>query len=148
VAQDADVCPKCGYKLENGVCSYCGYSVGKPQPAAKPESIDPKKTMRPIRKAEKEGSFSLIPISEEDGNPEGEALLYEGNEVILNRENTDAKNTTITSVAQANVTLENGKWTIEDKSEYKTTFVQAARKIEIQDGDLILLGNQLYRFKS
>jgi hypothetical protein len=68
--------------------------------------------------------------------------------VILNRENTDAKNTTITSVAQANVTLENGKWTIEDKSEYKTTFVQAARKIEIQDGDLILLGNQLYRFKS
>ena len=28
------------------------------------------------------------------------------------------------------------------------TFIQAARKIELENGDLILLGNQLYRFDS
>ena len=47
---------------------------------------------------------------------------------------------------QATIAYHEGKWSIEDKSEYKTTFVQAFDKIEIQQGALILLGNQLYRF--
>jgi hypothetical protein len=103
--------------------------------------------MRPQRKGEKEGAFLLTPISEETGTPEGEDLAFEGNEVLLNRENTDSKNMTITSQKQAVIRREGGVWTIEDLSEYQTTFVQAARHIELQDGDLILLGNQLYRFK-
>ena len=78
--------------------------------------------------------------------PEGNEMSFEGNSVILNRDNTDSKNKTITSQEQAVVTFENGKWCIEDKSEFKTTFVQASRKIELSSGDLILLGNQLYRF--
>ena len=89
----------------------------------------------------------MVPISEETGMPEGDELSYEGNTIILNRDNTDPKNSTITSQEQASLTFENGKWSIEDKSEYKTTFVQAVRKIELQQGDLILLGNQLYRFE-
>lgn len=64
----------------------------------------------------------------------------------LNRENTDPKNDTITSQLQAVITHENGKWNIVDKSELKTTFVQAVDKIELQKGGLILLGNQLYQF--
>ena len=74
-------------------------------------------------------------------------MHYEGYEIILNRDNTDPKNDTITSQEQACITFEDGKWCIEDKSEYNTTFVQAAHKIELQEGDLILLGNQLYRFE-
>jgi hypothetical protein len=65
-------------------------------------------TMRPIRKGEKEGAFKLIPISEVTGMPEGETLHYEGNEVMLNRDNTDPKNKTITSHEQACLTLNNG----------------------------------------
>ena len=42
---------------------------------------------------------------------------------------------------------EDGKWNIEDKSEYQTTFVQASSQIELKSGSLILLGNQLYRFE-
>ena len=106
-----------------------------------------RKTVRPMRKAEKEAEFKLVPISEETGMPEGKPLLFEGNAVVLNRDNTDPKNSTITSQEQADITFENGKWAIEDKSEFKTTFVQAARKVELQKGDLILLGNQLYRFE-
>lgn len=135
-------CPVCGYPLENGECSACGYKDGNDSPE------DPRKTIRPRRKVEKEGEFKLLPISEETGMPEGDELSFNGNNVVLNRDNTDPNNSTITSQEQASLSFENGKWCIEDKSEYKTTFVQASRKIELQSGDLILLGNQLYRFES
>ena len=140
-------CPQCGYELENGECSACGYKVGEEKPSPVNVVADARKTVRPIRKGEKEGCFKLVPISEETGMPEGDALSYEGNTVVLNRDNTDPKNSTITSQEQASLGFENGKWSIEDKSEYRTTFVQAIRKIELQHGDLILLGNQLYRFE-
>lgn len=139
-------CPKCGYQLENGECPACGYNETN-TPAPVNVSNEARKTTRPIRKGEKTGGFKLVPISEETGMPEGNELAYEGNEVVLTRDNTDPKNTTITSQEQACLSFENGKWCIEDRSEYKTTFVQSSRKIELQQGDLILVGNQLYRFE-
>ena len=139
-------CPECGYPLENGECSACGYKVGE-EKSTPANAIDPRKTVRPIRKGEKEGAFRLVPISEETGMSEGEELSYEGNNVVLNRDNTDPKNPTITSHEQASISFENGTWSVEDRSEYKTTFVQAARKVELLQGDIILLGNQLYRFE-
>lgn len=151
VLEDKIECPDCGYELENGVCPSCGYdSKTDKKSDEKPVNMnnEGKKTVRPRRKGEKDGRFVLTPISEETGQPEGDLIQFEGNEVELKRENTDPKNETITSQQQAIVTHESGKWCIEDKSEYKTTFVQAARKIELQNGDLILLGNQLYQFNS
>ena len=142
-------CPECGYKLENGVCSACGYSETKAPKQinnVKNMQIDGKQTIRPHRKGEKEGRFVLTPISEDNGQPEGDIIQFEGNEVALNRENTDPRNSTITSLTQAVVSREDGNWNIVDKSEYHTTFVQASRKVELRNGDLILLGNQLYRF--
>lgn len=151
VLEEQSECPDCGYELENGVCPSCGYD-SKADKKSDEKLVnmnnEGKKTVRPRRKGEKDGRFVLTPISEETGQPEGDLIQFEGNEVELNRENTDPKNETITSRQQAIVTHENGKWCIEDKSEYKTTFVQASRKIELQNGDLILLGNQLYQFNS
>lgn len=143
-------CPECGYTLDNdGKCSSCGYSVNG-TPEKEQETISSsnqgRKTMRPIRKGEKEGRFVLTPISEENGLPEGDPLIFEGNEVSLNRDNTAPKNQTITSQTQAVVRCENGKWSIIDKSEYKTTFVQARDTIDLENGGLILLGNQLFKF--
>lgn len=147
VLGEVATCPECGCPLEDGECPSCGYKVGgeKPQPVSDVDDL--RKTKRPNRKGEKEAAFKLVPISEETGMQEGEELSYEGNKVVLNRDNTDPKNTTITSQKQASLSFENGKWSIKDKSELQTTFVQAARKIELQEGDLILLGNQLYRFE-
>lgn len=141
-------CPDCGHSLEDGECPNCGYKIENTSALA-PVKVaeEARKTMRPIRKGEKADEFKLVPISDKTGMPEGDELTYEGNEVILNRDNTDSKNTTITSQEQACLSFENGKWCIEDRSEYKTTFVQASRKIELQQGDLILLGNQLFRFE-
>lgn len=164
------VCPMCGYPMEHGVCASCGYEAGADvggansangangaagsKSAAAPQAqaagvavpSDARKTMRPKRKGEKEGMFSLTPISEDTGQPEGEAMRYEGNEVLLNRDNTDPRNKTITSHGQAEVVFADGKWTIRDKSQLKTTFVQAGDPVELKDGAIILLGNQLYRF--
>lgn len=146
-----DICPECAYELVNGVCSFCGYGVKKEEEVETEQinrvAVNVKQTMRPVRKGEKNNVFALIPISEETGMPEGEALNYEGENIVLSRDNTDPQNKTITSHEQAVVTFENGKWFIEDHSEYKTTFVQAARKTELQKGDLILLGTQLYRIE-
>lgn len=154
VGQAAAVCPECGFTLRNGECANCGYVSEGKQPSAqavaepsRPTSrFDARKTMRPQRKGEKEQKFTLTPISEETGQPEGGPIAYEGNEIMLNRDNTDPKNPTITSRQQAMVSFKDGKWNIEDKSEYQTTFVQASSQIELKSGSLILLGNQLYRF--
>ena len=136
---NANTCPQCGYEMENGVCPMCGHTVNTP-------AADPRKTMRPIRKGDKEGTFTLTPISEETGMPEGEAMKYDGNDVCLNRDNTDPRNKTITSQEQAAISFADGKWSIIDKSQLKTTFVQAENAIELQDNSIILLGSQLYRF--
>lgn len=145
---EKSVCPDCGHSLEDGECPNCGYNVeDTPVPAPVKVADEARRTMRPIRKGEKAGEFKLVPISEQTGMQEGDELEYEGNDVVLNRDNTDPKNATITSQEQACLSFENGRWCIEDRSEYKTTFVQASRKIELREGDLILVGNQLYRFE-
>lgn len=152
-----DVCPKCGMPLEDGVCPKCGV-VGADSP--KPQGVDAgdspeasshvaaqaRKTVRPHRKDAKEGAFSLTPISEDTGEPEGDPIQFEGDVVSLSRENTDPKNKTITSKEQARIVRENGAWSIQDSSDYKTTFVQAREQIGLKPGTLILLGSQLYEF--
>lgn len=150
-----DVCPKCGRPLEDGICPKCGEVCGdspKPQgtdagsPRSSHVAAQARKTVRPHRKEAKEGAFSLTPISEDTGEPEGEPIQFEGDVVSLSRENTDPKNKTITSKEQARIVKENGAWSIQDSSDYKTTFVQAKEQIGLKPGTLILLGSQLYEF--
>ncbi len=153
VLEEQTECPECGYILENGVCPFCGYDSNANNNEIINDNTDnmnadAKKTVRPRRKGEKGGRFVLTPISEDTGMAEADFIQFEGNEVQLNRDNTDPNNKTITSQLQAVITYQDGKWSIEDKSEYKTTFVQAEHKIELQNGSLILLGNQLYQFNS
>lgn len=95
---------------------------------------------------ELEPSFILKPLKKFNERHELEEREFEGDSVILNRSNTDEKNGSITSKEQAVVSHKDGKWYIEDKSEQKTTFVQASHQIELQDGDIILLGNRLFEF--
>lgn len=90
--------------------------------------------------------FFLKPVKKVNERHELEAREFEGTEIVLNRDNTESNNLSITSRQQAVMTHENGRWYIEDKSEQKTTFVQAASKIELHDGDIILLGNRLFEF--
>ena len=94
-----------------------------------------------------EPAFILQPVLRMNERKPVEAVEHEGNEVILSRENTEPGNPSITSQEQAVVTCSDGHWYIENRSEQKTTFVLATKKIELHDGDIILLGNRLFEFK-
>lgn len=71
---------------------------------------------------------------------------YEGDSVILNRENTEPDNRTITSREQAELMYEDGKWYLVNKSELCSTFIEAGRKIEILAGDVVVMGDRRFRF--
>lgn len=91
-------------------------------------------------------SFVLEVVKRNNERKDFKPMEYEGESVLLNRANTDTDNPSITSREQAVVSHEDGKWFIEDKSDQKTTFVQAAHKVELHEGDLILMGDRLFVF--
>lgn len=168
-------CPKCGYPVRLGTekCPNCKFPVsqsegiGQRQPTVtvngpqskeshyRPTRMNPEEnrttgfrgTINPyMMNMEMEPTFALKPIRRMNERHELEEQEYEGKEVSLNRANTEPNNSSITSRQQAIVTRIDGRWYIEDKSEQKTTFVQAAKRIELHDGDIILLGNRLFEF--
>ena len=75
-------------------------------------------------------------------------MEYGGKSIILNRENTEVSNRTITSKEQAEIVFEDGHWYLLDRSELRTTFIQANRKIEIIPDDIIVLGDRRFKFES
>ena len=168
-------CPKCGYPVRIGTekCPNCKFpvsqgggaaqrqptvTVNEPQPRdphLRPTRINPDEnrptgfrgTINPyMMNMEMEPTFALKPIRRMNERHELEEQEYEGKEISLNRANTEPNNSSITSRQQAVVTRIDGRWYIEDRSEQKTTFVQAAQRIELHDGDIILLGNRLFEF--
>ena len=89
--------------------------------------------------------LTLIP--EEDEKIEPVPNDYEGASIILTRENTEANNRTITSKEQAELINEDGKWFILNKSELGSTYLEASRKLELQPGDIIVLGDRRFKFE-
>ena len=173
---DESTCPKCGYPIRAGVdkCPNCKYEINRSVESARRSSSNSwedehdnrRSSRQPTRlgngtkgggkyrgtinpymmNIEAEPYFTLKPQKRINERHELDEIEYEGKEVILTRDNTEENNPSITSRQQAVVTRIDGHWFIEDKSEQKTTFVQAASKIELHDGDLILLGNRLFEF--
>ena len=73
---------------------------------------------------------------------------FENAKVVLNRQNTDPENLSITSKQQAVLTFENGKWYIEDKSAYKTTYIRVTQKTELHNGDIVAMGDREFEFST
>lgn len=171
--KEGSQCPKCGYPVRIGTekCPNCKFRIKSSESLSfnsenefSSERAD--STRRPTRmnsgngdggkfrgtinpymmNMEMESTFVLKPLKRVNERHGFEEQEYEGKEVILNRDNTEQNNSSITSREQAIVTRVDGHWYIEDRSEQKTTFVQAAQKVELHDGDIILLGNRLFEF--
>ena len=129
-------CAKCGAPLSPGAkfCPSCGAPVrpGTVNPWAAPQS----------------GTFcTLKPIAWQGESIEYSPQSYSGEKIVLNRENTDPNNQSITSKAQAELVYENDAWYLEDKSEQQTTYIHAGRKTKLESGDIIILGNRRFEFK-
>ena len=128
VSIDFTFCPKCGERIHLPTIRAIRH---KPAPAPEP----PKPKCR----------LTIVP--EEDEQEVPEANEYEGTSIILTRENTEAYNRTITSKEQAELICEDGKWYILNKSEFGSTYLEANRKLEIQQGDIIVLGDRRFKFE-
>lgn len=74
-------------------------------------------------------------------------VSYSGEEIVLNRANTDSNNNSITSREQAVICHENGEWYIENRSDLQTTLIRVDRKLKLEDGDVIVLGNRMFEFR-
>lgn len=134
-------CSSCGnhVPLDAAFCPHCGASI-KNNPI--------RGTVNPWSKPQDSAFFTLKPIAWEGEGVDYTPTTHSGDRIVLNRTNTDPNNNSITSKEQAVVTLEDGHWYIENKSDQKTTMIRIDRKIEIEDGDVIVLGNRMFEFKT
>ena len=135
------ICGSCGNQVppDAAFCPHCGSSLrNKPVGG----------TVNPWSKPQDSAFFTLKPIQWDGEGVEYAPTTHSGDRIVLNRTNTDPNNNSITSKEQAVVTKEEGHWYIENKSEQKTTLLRVDRKIELVDGDVIVLGNRFFEFKT
>lgn len=142
ISEKKIVCQECGKEIDMtcSFCPHCGVRVHRPTIRRQIKNIAETEEI-PLR-------CSLTIIPEENENIPPEKIEYEGKSIILNRENTEVSNRTITSKEQAEIVFEDGHWYLLDRSELRTTFIQANRKIEIIADDIIVLGDRRFKFES
>ena len=139
-------CPNCSTEVpaKFQYCPYCGTPI--PQTTIDIFSLKNEEKMAE-EKAALRHRFTLTPIVGNNEEPSDKHILeLNDNKIVLNRENTDPGNRTITSKEQAEVRFDDGKWILENQSEYNSTFIAATRPLELQPGDIILMGDQRFSF--
>lgn len=145
-------CPKCGRPVVPNTpeCNNCDYIFGSTgQEADDTENNYKDKKRNKIKGTidPYEQGFILKPVATkyEDEIPE---LKFKMNDekIKIGRENLDADNNTI-SANQAEFEFRNGKIYIKNTSKKHTTFVLANDYIELNDGDVIMMGNRKFVFK-
>ena len=91
-------------------------------------------------------SFWLKPVAFPNEPSQYQPITYVGDSVVLNRQNTDANNNTITSKEQAVIVHKPDGWYIDNRSTGNTTFIQVNHEMKINPGDVIVLGNRAFEF--
>lgn len=129
-------CPKCGATVTVGsrFCPTCG------------QQIRNSGTVNAWDNPQGSEYCSLRPIPWSRENTQYNAISFSGERIVLNRANTDPNNQSITSKEQAVLTNDGKDWYIEDLSEQHSTMIRVSRKMKLQSGDIIALGNRLFEF--
>lgn len=167
VSSAMNVCPNCGKMLKDktganlsetrNVCRECGRII----PTNVNLCLDCEELLQRHRhinepyggtvnswEMPQQGTFcTLKPIAWREEKIFYNPISYSGTTIQLNRANTDPNNNTITSKVQAVLIREGGSWYIEDKSEQHTTFIRVGKRMKLENGDVIVLGNRLFEFK-
>ncbi|MEM7104798.1 MAG: adenylate/guanylate cyclase domain-containing protein [Bacteroidota bacterium] len=131
-------CPKCSYPVRKNesFCPNCGAAIN--------QSSNSKKTVAlgDFNIGESKPSFSIA------SDRDQKTTDFSGKEVILNRQNLDEDNMTISGEAHAKFVYKNGQWYLSDMSSNNATFIQVNGELPINDGDMIILGQKIFRFKT
>lgn len=157
-AQDLITCPACQYPASSRVhhCPMCG----SPLDAApeKDGTVDPFRTPTepgtaaqptvPSAPAKAPPVLSLERVGRPGESSKTMSFEAADDQVSVNRQSLDENNYSITSREQAAFYFAGGKWWLVDRSELKTTFIQAATPVELKDGDIIQMGDRRFIFHS
>jgi hypothetical protein len=108
--------------------------------------VNPSKTVRRVVPAAT-SDYRLVPISLADES-EGKPIPIPDKGIVLDRELLDPANNSISRNGHARLTLVNGEWWLENQSPARTTYVQVGDRVRLKKGDVILLGDRLFRFEA
>lgn len=169
--KDAANCPKCGERAASGtpgnrapkptqrLCAKCQHPVAVDYsfcPNCGVSFVEKRNAPQPVNQEQNFGRTTVRPgkrfyctltlIPDENERLEPVPVSLSGEEIILNRNNTESDNMTITSKEQAALSYENGHWYIQDRSELKTTYLYISEKTELKPGDIIVMGDRRFKF--
>jgi len=163
-SSDSRTCDSCGYILMSSTqsCPRCSKEFEKvdlpdEKPATSKESpfSEPVKpatphnaTINPWMKKAKEAKiakFTLTNISWE-AHEQHHIVEFTGPNIELNKESLKSDSDAISGTNQAKVELVDGEWQVTDTSSHQTTFIQVAKPYKLQDGDVLLIGDELFKF--
>lgn len=88
-------------------------------------------------------SLKILPRENETNEV---TIELDGNQVVLNRDNLEPGNNTITGNQQAILEFIEGEWYITNKSAQETTFLLIKGTLKLQDGDIIVMGDRKFSF--
>ena len=156
-------CPQCGYPVSSEMreCPVChtqlqqtGQNLSQGQNHGPAVNSNNRRGFRPSGgtinpwSTPSEDSFcTLRRIPWQNERVTYEPVSYSGEQIVLNRANTDSNNNSITSREQAVISHENGEWFIENRSDLQTTLIRVDRKLKLENGDIIVLGNRMFEFR-
>lgn len=131
-------CPNCGATVSATAkfCPTCGKPLGM------------RGTVNAWDNPQHDEFCSLKPIAWARENIQYNPISFSGERIVLNRANTDPNNQSITSREQAVLTHEGDSWYIEDHSDQHSTMIRVSRKMKLENGDIIALGNRLFEFQN
>lgn len=104
-------------------------------------------TVNPWAKPRGQSSVTLKRLNWQDEDTVYAPVSFPGDEIVLNRANTDPNNNSITSRQQARISRSGDQWFIENLSSQQTTLLRVDRRMPLQDGDVIVLGNRMFEFR-
>lgn len=159
VCEMPDTCPNCGYPLRCGSaeCPECGW---RPDPSrmedasscgAHDDNSCEANDGSAVSEEEVQCGTDMeagFVLEECDGNGVAvRPVRFKGTEVMVGRADLDGSDLNI-SRKHAEFRFENGKWYVSDKSTYHRTYIVVESGRELKDGDLIMMGDKLFRFKA
>ena len=91
-------------------------------------------------------AFRLVPMDNFDGQTPV-ALSFSGEAVALGRKDIVAGDASIAEDVQAAFEFADGQWAVSDKSGQASTYVCSSRRIQLQPGDIVVIGNRRFIFE-
>jgi hypothetical protein len=73
---------------------------------------------------------------------------FTGPSVLLHRANLAPNNPSLDATAHAQLEWRNGQWHLSNRSPNGATFVVVKGEVTLAPGDLLVLGNQVFKFET